>query len=94
MLELYEVLIRAFESPDDILERVLPVCGEVMSANCDKLVMRLLFARLGVEYKDEAKALAFLKQVYLESDKRRSGFMTPNWMKEMQRMLEFDWSGH
>ena len=65
-----------------------------MSANCDKLVMRLLFARLGVEYKDEAKALAFLKQVYLESDKRRSGFMTPNWMKEMQRMLEFDWSGH
>lgn len=94
VLELYEVLIRAFESPDDILERVLPVCGEVMSANCDKLVMRLLFARLGVEYKDEAKALAFLKQVYLESDKRRSGFMTPNWMKEMQRMLEFDWSGH
>ena len=92
VLELYEVLTRAFESPDDILERVLPVCCEVMSGNCDKLVVRLLFARLGVEYKGEAKVLAFLKQVYLESDKHRSGIMSPDWMKEVQRLLEFDWS--
>ena len=92
VLELYEVLTRAFESRDDILERVLPVCCEVMSGNCDKLVVRLLFARLGVEYKGEAKVLAFLKRVYLESDKHRSGIMSPDWMKEVQRLLEFDWS--
>lgn len=91
-LELYEVLIRAFESSEDVYGRVLPVCTAVMSQNSDRLVMRMLFARLGAEFKGEARAKTFLKQVCDEVDKHETGFLAPNWKKELVRMREFDWS--
>ena len=91
-LQLYEVLIRAFESSEDVYGRVLPVCAAVVSQNGDRLVMRMLFARIGVEFKGEARAETFLKQVCDEVDKHVTGFLDPNWKKELMRMREFDWS--
>lgn len=91
-LELYEVLIRAFESSEDVYGRVLPSCIAVMSQNCDRLVMRMLFARLRAEFKSEARAERFFKQVRGEVDKQETGFFAPNWKKELMKMQEFDWS--
>ena len=92
VLKLYEVLIRTIESSEDVYGRVLPVCTAVMSQNSDRLVMRMLFARLGVEFKGETRAKTFLKQVCDEVEKRESGFFVPNWKKELLLMQEFVWS--
>ena len=85
-------MIRAFESSEDVYGRVLPSCIAVMSQNCDRLVMRMLFVRLRAEFKGEARAKMFLRQVCDEVDKYESGFFVPNWKEEQVRMQEFDWS--
>lgn len=59
--------------------------------NCDRLAMRLLFARLGVEYKGERRAEVFLRQVYQTADGRIKAFFTPPWLKEIKRMCDFEW---
>lgn len=53
--------------------------------------MRLLFARLGVEYKGERRAEVFLRQVYQTADGRINAFLTPPWLKEIKRMCDFEW---